>query len=559
MFMKNIQQKINRVIQYIVNSPKGVFFCVTLMIILPMWQSGYLFFLDWSVDVAGVQNVDFWQHSILKMLLIMLSGIINYGLYQKIIITLILFSLGMGGYLFSKEIVVIVKSENINKYIKRWVYYLGGLFMMINPFIYERLVDGQWIVAGSVVGVLFMIIFLLRWYKNNKRKNIIFAIVWSTCTVMLSQHAIFFVMLVSLMFFIIVAIKRNDFRVMFLWGWLIFFVIFFNINIMGGYVFNLTESSNVVAGFDDKHLHAFRTTKNGYASIYLNTISLHGYWGEREDRFISTQNNPYVWISIFIIFSSLVLVGVWFSYKNIVGKFLLWTGIGAYILAMGTESFFGPVVSLLYRYIPFYIGLREPHKWDGIWLICFSGLVSYGVLNIMMRQQKKYQTHLFGVFVVILIYIYIPTMLWGFNKQLIPQDFPTEWYEVKEMINCGNINGKILFLPWHQYMKIDFLNEKKIINPANAFFGKCVIQGDNMEAKNIYTQVHSSNSEIITKYIKTNRPNRKEFIADINRLSIKYIILSKSEDFESYLWLNDMHSLEKIKSGKYLVIYKVWE
>ena len=47
------------------------------------------------------------------------------------------------------------------------------------------------------------------------------------------------------------------------------------------------------------------------------------------------------------------------------------------------------------------------------------------------------------------------------------------------------------------------------------------------------------------------------FVRDMESLSVRYIMLSKSEDFQRYTWLDDIDDLIRIQDNKYLIIYEI--
>lgn len=96
----------------------------------------------------------------------------------------------------------------------------------------------------------------------------------------------------------------------------------------------------------------------------------------------------------------------------------------------------------------------------------------------------------------------------------------------------------VLFLPWHLYMDYGWLPNrgKRLRNPAQVFFNKPAISGDNIETGGIYSQ--STNP--ISKYVEVllghrqNITNLDELLAPLN---VKYIILANKADDESYDFL----------------------
>ena len=93
-----------------------------------------------------------------------------------------------------------------------------------------------------------------------------------------------------------------------------------------------------------------------------------------------------------------------------------------------------------------------------------------------------------------------------------------------------------------------------ITNPANVFFNKPVIQGDNIEIGEIYTQ--SVNP--LSKYVEAIL-DKREKISNVGEfltpLRVKYIILAKETDYEAYLFLEKQTDLEMVKDTSNLILF----
>ncbi len=529
------------------------FAVVTALIVVPLWRDGYLFLLDWGI---GGGSADLWQNSLLQLALITVGAYMPYEIFQKMLLSGMIFSLGVGGYLFARQVIL----DDGKEVVRDIVSYISGVFMIFNPFVYARLVDGQWYVVLGMICVLYMIIFLLRFRYAEKKKDMIYAILWATSAVMFLQHAIFFVLVVCGLFFIFLWKGKNTKNIL-LWLSILCIMLFFaNLNIFVGHMMLLSEENVNITQFNSEHRQVFHTIDNGYASLYTNVLSLHGYWGEREDRFVSTQEHVYLWKPIFAILCIFIMIGVWHRRNDWIMWFFVSIGFVAYVLSMGSEGIFAPVSDIFYAYVPFYEGMREPHKWVLVLVICFDFAMLCGMAYVMQNCTKKMHACVYGTFLIIIIILYTPTMLWGFLGQVVPQNFPEEWYSVRTHIGCGSVTGKILFLPWHQYMKMDFLHDKKVANPARNFFGECVMSGDNIEARYIYTQRLNDRSARIEKYAKMEKFDAnacKEFVHDMQDLSVNRIIMSKSEDFEKYTWITSCDHVVTVHEGHFLIVYDI--
>jgi hypothetical protein len=138
--------------------------------------------------------------------------------------------------------------------------------------------------------------------------------------------------------------------------------------------------------------------------------------------------------------------------------------------------------------------------------------------------------------------------IFGLYGQIKVTDYPREWYEINDYLNQDGEDFNVLFLPWHEFMDYSWIpnRDKRLGNPARAFFNKPVIQGDNIEMPGIYSQ--STNP--ISRYVEfllskgNNVRNLGELIAPLN---VKYIILAKEADYEIYNYLLQQDDLSVVQ------------
>ncbi|MBI2652580.1 hypothetical protein HYX00_03895 [Candidatus Woesearchaeota archaeon] len=142
-------------------------------------------------------------------------------------------------------------------------------------------------------------------------------------------------------------------------------------------------------------------------------------------------------------------------------------------------------------------------------------------------------------------------MLWQLFASL---DYPKDWYEINNYLNIDKQDFNVLFLPWHLYMDFKWIpnQDKRIANPANSFFDKPVIQGDNMEVGTIY----SSSNPPRSKYIESLIKNKSITGSNLKILNVKYVILAKEVDYKNYMYLNNQSDLYLIKETENLYLFK---
>jgi hypothetical protein len=153
-------------------------------------------------------------------------------------------------------------------------------------------------------------------------------------------------------------------------------------------------------------------------------------------------------------------------------------------------------------------------------------------------------------------------MLGGFARQLIPVWYPEDWYKVNAILNQDNNDFKVLFLPWHLYLSLDFNHKLITANPAKGFFDKPVIQGENMELGKIYSQNRSIENQEIEGLIINNNLSADNIITALENRGIKYIIFAhdldelKEKERFNFLMQNGGH-LKEIFNSSSLTLYKI--
>ena len=95
-----------------------------------------------------------------------------------------------------------------------------------------------------------------------------------------------------------------------------------------------------------------------------------------------------------------------------------------------------------------------------------------------------------------------------------------------------------------------------IANPAQNFFAKPTIQGDNMEFGRIYSQSNNPDSKYIEDNILKNKSELKNMGEMLLPLNIKYIILAKEADWKDYDFLDKQTDLKLLSDTESLKVYQ---
>lgn len=561
-----------------------VFLLITIAI-LPFFTKGYFFLLDGplvtSIDVSWTSflNSSFFFFLVLFRVF---NLILPLWLIQRLFYLAVIFLLGYSGY-------TLLEGKT-----KLWAYFVG-ILLIFNPYVYAHILDGQVGVVASISMLVFFFHFLSRFFEQRSYKNLLIASIFGAFSMMWTPHTLFFVFWSLLLFFIADSIKTR--RILCNLKYLVFasiVILLLNGNWILGNIFWNGSMIELIGQVSREHFQVFSTAAWD-TNLYFNTLTLHGFWWESQGRYVSTYAHNLYWQILFLFLFFIISVGIYTRLRNAPENekqrnyafFVLW--VIAYILALWIShgNIFTFITQFLYDHIPLYTGLREPQKWSWVLLIVYAYFGGYGVQYITSHPfiTKGYPRAIAWILMLLPV-LSTPTMLAGFYGQLFVVDYPKEWYDIREQFaqsgsvtpyeNCTYKNEQkslqcyqILSLPWHQYIGFGFAR-KIIANPTEWFFAPVkILQGDNMEIGDIYTQSIRPESRIVEKYIWPNGIWRdgisdsesSEFIRDMKWLGISEILLLKESDFGKYeeylLQLEKIKKIETINDNARLRLFRI--
>lgn len=538
---------------------KILLFILTLTVII-LWldffvKSGTYFLLDGPFFPIESLRYSFWESSIFWFLNDSFVIVLWYILYSKIFFFSILFASWFLGYLLAQEV---AKLTDIDK--KYWSIagIFGIIFMMINPFLYERMITQPGVYL-AIVWLGYGFYFLLKNLTVNKTKNYLLSGLFFGLSIGLSPHTVFMIGVILLVYALIFSRDKKGFLNLI---YLSSITVLLNLNwLIGGFLFWKSNVINSVSTFWQANIDNFLSNGIHPLWVELTNVLLYGFWGERYGHFIlpNIMNDKWYIAGILILFVLLFWIYRTYVQNKKITLFLVIIWIISLVLGVWTASHtWWYIIQFLYDHIPYYIGLREPQKW--IWVLMLIYCVFFVV---WMTHVFLYFDRFFGilhskmktVWVVFIIFLFLnawsPNVIFGFNKQLFMTDYPKEFFQFKkEKIVSGE---NYLVLPWHSYFACDWTRGRIIANVMGEFFKPWnSIISDNIEIGTLYTNVSSQRSKDIEEFLKTNDLNllKKYHISDI-------VFLDKCADYKKYDFLEKNSSFQKEFESPYLKSYKI--
>ena len=473
-----------------------------------------------------------------------------------------------------------------------WLVFVLSLFALFNPFVYDRALYGQFGILVAYGFLLFVIAYLIGIYQTLNLKKIYSVAMVSALTLMFSVHFIFFLAPFYILFLIGLILKikkpsptppkegnalpspsrRGELIKIFIFSVLIVLII--NANWIFAIISGASSTASFVQeGISQQDLIAFQTSGNGAIGTFENVLMMSGFWGKDQFRYLDLTKTS-GWQKSFLILIPIILYGVYLSFRrrpkkptsafghpspegNYLTIGLIIIFISAVVLAVGIKAPIAREITLyLYNHLPLYKGLREPQKWVAVIIPIYLIFLTIGVAKIKTWKVINKNLGWCVLALMVIIIMQAPSLLWGFNRQVQPTNYPADWQEVDKFLlnNSAQSYGcsdKIIFLPWHLYMSFNWAG-KIMANPAPAFFSCPVVFGTNMEFGGIYDNSGNPEGQTIEHWLEA---SGNVNISD--RPKARYIILAKEVDWRNYAWLNNLDYLKLIKETPTLIVYEL--
>lgn len=466
---------------------------LAVFVLSGMLLPGYVLTLDmaWTPDLPYSWNADAPNNLFMLLALFhTLALVVPAWVVQKIFLLVLIFLL----FFIPWKFLPVVQGTTAR-------LVAVGIFAL-NPFVYGRILAGQWFVLLGYALLPLVLWSLMRLANHpGRRTAILFALVL-TLVGFVSIHFLYLASVVSVVWLTFVLLwrwfegKAVEVRLMarsvFLAG-----VGFVVVNLFW-IVPAMMRSAPLEARFNETYFSTFSAVGNGAVPVMANVAVLGGFWGEGlawRYYFVWPQDQP-----IFLVVAGVVVFLVFLGLGHLCRKRetrlygLLFVSMGgfAYITALGlADTPFKAFNLFLYEHVPLWGGLRDSHKIAGVLALVYAIGSGVGV-GILLAYAKRvsFRVESFLSIAIFFLPVVMGIYMWnGFYGQLKPVSYPRAWYEAKVAIDKMPAGEKVLVLPWHGYLSLDFAGNRVVANPTESFFGRNrIISGRGVEFGNIYDQ-----------------------------------------------------------------------
>jgi hypothetical protein len=546
-----------------IGRPAIVYTILAFCILGPLLKPGYI--LTWSM-VAGPGNFSMytlygfeeWAHSLypgsapFDLLFLGLQSFLPAWFGQKILLLLVFFLSGLGAY----RLVGLARVGESGK------YYAGFLYA-VNPFIYTRLLAGQWwLCLGYALTPLALWAFNVFLRSPSFRTSSLCVLLTSLVGIVYPQGLLLLMglyMITGIMSMIYAPFSFSQLRKTVIWlvpaaG------LFFLVNCYW-LIPLITAKGTLYHQISDGDRLQFAATSVTSRGLLFDIASMHGFW--RSGYIYAIDLLP-LWEVWFLVVLFLAVLGATVHAFRATGQYqaeheryrqyqttsLCIAWILALFLAAGAASeVLRPGYEWLWDHVELLKGFRDSQKFVGVICLAYAFLGGLGIQRVeeflrpSLNGLKKWLTRGLLAFLVVVPFVYTFT-IFGFYNQVGSTDYPDGWYTAKEYFDQDVDEFRVLFLPWHWFMDYEWLpnRSKRLMNPGPSFFSQQVLHSDDHEVVGFPTQSTNPANQYI-EFLLKNRNDIENFGELLAPLGVKYIVLVPEVDFDQYRFLYDQKDI----------------
>jgi len=359
---------------------------------------------------------------------------------------------------------------------QHWIVQLfaGGL-SSLNPWVYGRLVEGQWGVAAAL-GMIFL--WLGAWEALQRRPGWPRAVCCAGlggAAAVFDQHSLG--LLVVLAGASLVWHRSWWHRPNMAWSGASFLLV--GVLLLYGlvpfFVGHGNDSYHAIAQFSQTDLIAFRAAASSTYGLWVNLAGLFGFWPERLGRMPLLNRGAVWWPLTTAILLVAAVAGAWLRRDR---AWLLATGVLGLALAGSTAT--GPGLAAtfwLMQRVPLLAAFREPEKWDALWLIALVvlGAEALAMLIVKVSTGRPLASALSAVAVVCLaLALLLPDGVSAIRElpaTVAPVRYPASWLDAAAYLRAQvPARDRVVVLPWELYEPLPFTGDRLTANPAPVVF-----------------------------------------------------------------------------------------
>jgi hypothetical protein len=499
------------------------------------------------------------------MALVGVSAVVSAEVTTKLLILVALFAAGLGAF----------RALPVSGFVPRAI---AAVIYVLNPFLYGRIHYGQLALIAGYALLPWIAARLLGLIREPTWRPALILAAELTALGILDLHLLIpaglFLVGASVAFGIA---RWGDPRYLTELGQNLALALGVTIAASSYWLIPLLTGSNsegeAIASVGSADLAAYSASADPDLGLIPNLLGLYGFWAEDTGRFTSLKAFVPLWPVILLVLLALVALGakaviqrrpeVDFAGGRPWAFALLGAGAVALILEMGVANpVTEPIVRVLDAIFPPYRGMRDAGKWAALIALVYAQLIPLGAIVVLAWLRKKVKAPRIdlaealatGLLLALPLY-YGNGLLFGMHGKVQPSTYPPGWYRADQLLAADPHPGRVLFLPWHLYLGLDFVrNENNVVaSPAPSFFSAPVLTSKDPEIPGI-SPPNDPDQTIVSTLVTLGA--KGDWARELAGRNIKYVLVAREVDWSRYRFLASQPGFALVADFGTIAVYR---
>jgi hypothetical protein len=437
----------------------------------------------------------------------------------------------------------------------------AGTLYAVNPFVYTRLLAGQWYVVLGYA-VLPLAVRAFHDYVTGERPQLYRALGWATLVAVFDPHI---VVLLALAGAVVLGFdaRAHGPAALARAGRVGVFTLGVNAYWLLPAGFSLLAGDSQLSTVTAADLAVFSPEGAVAGNVPLSVSMLYGFWR-------GGYTFPFHLVPLWAVvagFAGLLSLAVygWLGSDDAFAGALALTSLVGGFLALGVATAVSAPVFRAVAATPVGAGMREAGKFVALLALGYALLGARGVTRLRADldatlaswhpdRERLARVVTLGLVVAVVVspLAYTFPMVLGFWGGFEPTDYPADWHTAADRFEHDDDRYRVLYLPWHQYLRYDWAGGK-VATPASLFFGSRTVNSRDPDI-GIGSQATDPTHRQLRTVLTAEPPARLgERLA---ALGIKYVVVSKTADYRRYDYLRADADFHVLSEGEHLVVFE---
>jgi len=493
-----------------------------------------------TMDVALIYNLA-W----------LVSRVIGAVLLQKAVLFLIAF---LPGYLMYRNVPAT----------RQWSRLFAGTLYAINPFVYTRMVMGQW---GFLLGYALLPVVFASTLKTARKPTagrVAVTALWLAGAAVFSLHAGALALMVAAAVIVFEIASRPRAARTAAAG-LVVLVLFLVLS--GFWLLPAVDGGGPGSTMTRADLKLFETRTTSRAGTALSVAGLYGFWKTQIDGLMPRKYIP-LWPAFGILMTVFCLYGL-FRYHSEPGRgpallALAALAVIAFFLSLGARApVTGGLFTFLFDHVSAFRLFREPQKFVALIVLAYAVLGASGLDRVLARRRREKRPPVAArraravipVVLLALVCLYSFRMFGGLWGQANAVSYPKSWSSAQEYLAKDSGDWYALYLPSFWYMRYDFTKSDYTITDPMPFYFK----NRSLPLTSIEVGGMRLDSTALDGYLQAaldsgrDNGNMGSMLAPLN---VKYVLMSLNQASVLFKYVDRQQDLEVVRRWEDLVLLR---